>query len=91
MVKSFKHKGLKQLFENGSSHLVNQQQKDKCLRRLDALEVALQPDDMNFPGFGFHGLQGNPKRYAVTITGNWRITFEWEGQDAINVDFEDYH
>lgn len=79
------------LFEKGNSTKVNPQHKDKCLRRLDALDAALQPEDVNIPGFGFHGLEGKPKRYAVTITGNWRITFEWEGVDAINIDLEDYH
>ncbi len=91
MVKSFRHKGLQELFEKGRTNRINPQNKRKCLRRLDALDAALQPGDMNIPGFGFHGLKGNPKRYAVTITGNWRITFEWEEQDAVNVDFEDYH
>ena len=91
MIKSFKHKGLKQLFEEGSSSKVNPQQRAKCLRILDALDMALVPEDMNLPGWGFHGLQGKPKRYSVTITGNWRITFEWKASDAIAVNYEDYH
>jgi proteic killer suppression protein len=48
--------------------------------------------DMNIPGFGFHALKGDRRgEYAVTITRNWRITFRWRGEDAVNVDFEDYH
>lgn len=58
---------------------------------LDALEAATEPADMNLPGFGFHGLQGKPKRYAVSASGNWRITFGWEDADAVDVDLEDYH
>jgi proteic killer suppression protein len=46
---------------------------------------------MNIPGFGFHGLNGNPKRYAVSINGNYRITFGWDGQNATKLDLEDYH
>lgn len=91
MIKSFKHKGLKQLFETGKSAKVNQQQKAKCMRLMDALDEALQPEDMNIPGFGFHGLEGKPKRYGVSVTGNWRITFGWKGEDAIHVNLEDYH
>jgi proteic killer suppression protein len=46
---------------------------------------------MNIPGLRFHGLQGDPKRYAVDASGNYRITFGFEGEDAIAVDIEDYH
>ena len=91
MIKSFQHKGLKQLFEKGSSAKINQQHKAKCLRLLDALDAATLPQEMNIPGFGFHGLEGNPKRYAVSVSGNYRITFEWEGKDAMQVLYEDYH
>ena len=75
----------------GKSARVNQQQRDKCIRLMDALDEALQPEDMNIPGFGFHGLEGNRKRYSVSVTGNWRITFGWQGEDAIQVNLEDYH
>jgi len=97
MIKSFKHKGLEQLFETGRSAKVNQQQKAKCMRLMDALDEALQPEDINIPGFGFHGLEGKPKRYgvsvsvSVSVSGNWRITFGWKGEDAIHVNLEDYH
>lgn len=57
-----------------------------------ALAAAGHPEDMNLPGFGFHGLTGfNPKRYAVSVSGNWRITFAFDGEDAVDVDLEDYH
>jgi proteic killer suppression protein len=95
MIKSFQHKGLKQLFELGTSAKINQQHKAKCIRLLDALNVAVLPEDMNIPGFDFHGLEGEkkgqPKRYAVSVSGNYRITFEWEGKDAMQVLYEDYH
>lgn len=91
MIRSFRHKGLKQLFEKGVSSKVNAQQRDKCIRLLDALDAAAQPEDMNLPGFGFHGLEGKPKRYGIIVTANWRITFGFDGVDAINVLLEDYH
>jgi proteic killer suppression protein len=58
---------------------------------MDALEAALEPDDMNIPGWGFHPLKGKPKRYSVNVTGNWRITFGWQNEDAIHINLEDYH
>ena len=54
------------------------------------LEVAGQPEDMNIAGFRFHGLQGKPKRWSVRVTGNYRITFGWLGDSALDVDFEHY-
>jgi proteic killer suppression protein len=91
MIKTFKHKGLKKLFETGRYSKVNVQQVSKLLRLMDALDALLLPEDMDIPGFGFHPLRGAPKRYAVVVTGNYRITFGWEGQDAIKLDLEDYH
>jgi toxin HigB-1 len=59
---------------------------------LDALDAATRPRDLDLPGFGFHAMKGDRRgQYAVTITRNWRITFRWLGEDAIEVDFEDYH
>ena len=55
------------------------------------LEVAGQPEEMNVAGFRFHGLHGNPKRWSVWVTANFRITFGWSGDKALDVDFEDYH
>lgn len=91
MIKSFRHKGLEELFTTGNSKKIRKDHQARCLRRLDALDAAEAPEEMNIPGFRFHGLQGNPKRYAVSVTGNYRITFEWEGKDAHVVDYEDYY
>ena len=56
------------------------------------MAAAGRPEDMNLPGFAFHGLAGfDPKRYAVSVSGNWRITFAFDGEDAVDVDLEDYH
>jgi toxin HigB-1 len=62
---------------------------ETILARLDA---ALVPDDLNLLGYRFHGLKGQDRgRYAVDASGNWRITFAWDGKDAIDIDLEDYH
>ena len=91
MIKSYKHKGLKELFETGKSRRVKYEFHDRCIRRMDVLKDSTVPEDMNIPGFRFHGLNGNPKRYSVWVSGNYRLTFGWEGADAIKLDLEDYH
>ncbi|MCF8189589.1 MAG: type II toxin-antitoxin system RelE/ParE family toxin, partial [Sulfuritalea sp.] len=64
----------------------------KIERILDRLDASKEPDDMSLPGYKFHALKGERKgEYAVSVSGNWRITFDFDGQDAINVNLEDYH
>jgi len=59
---------------------------------LDRLDAAARPEDMNLPGYRFHRLTGERKgTFAVSVTGNWRITFRFDGEDAVDVDLEDYH
>ncbi len=59
---------------------------------LDALDVATKPEEMNVPGCRFHRLQGDRAgSYGVSVTGNWRITFAFDGEHAIDVNLEDYH
>ena len=91
MIKSFQHKGLKELFLTGKSAKVTAVLQERCLRRLDALQQAVVPIDMNVPGFDFHALRGKPKRYSVHVNGPWCITFEFNRGDAVRVDFEQYH
>jgi len=64
---------------------------DGALQILDALDVATVPEDMNVPGWNFHGLQGKPKRYTTHVNGPWCITFEFEDGDALRVNLEQYH
>ena len=91
MIKTFRHKGLKELFEHGSTGRIQRNLHDRCQRRLDALNEAGIPEDMNIPGFDFHSLQGfSPARYTVHVNGPWCITFEFEDGDACRVDFEQY-
>jgi proteic killer suppression protein len=91
MIRTFKHKGLKELFRDGTSAKVGAVLQDRCLQILDALDLAVVPEDMNVPGWNFHGLQGKPKRYTTHVNGPWCITFEFEDGDALRVDLEQYH
>ena len=88
MIKSFRYKGLAELFERGYSRKVKQDLQSRSLRRLDALDQAESLTDLILPGFNFHGLQGMPKRYSIHVNGPWCITFEWEDGDALKVDLE---
>ncbi|MFZ3262633.1 MAG: type II toxin-antitoxin system RelE/ParE family toxin [Terriglobales bacterium] len=91
MIKGFRHKGLEELRRTGRTRRIGADHVRKCVRILQLLEVARQPEDLNIAGFHFHGLKGSPKRWSVRVTGNYRITLGWLGEDALDVDFEDYH
>ena len=91
MIRTWRHKGLKQLFVGGTSAKVRPDQQRRSLRILDALKEAERPEDMNIPGWNFHVLQGKPKRWAVAVNGPWRMTFEFERGDALNLSLEQYH
>lgn len=92
MIKNFRHKGLKQLFETGKSRSVAADLTARLIRQLDLLNRATGPADMNLPGNRLHELKGDRKgTWSVTISGNWRLTFTFQGTDATDVDLEDYH
>ena len=91
MIKTFRHKQLEALWETGRSRIDKRLHK-RILRRLDMLDVAPAPEDMNIPGFDFHMLRGFvPTRYTVHVNGPWCITFEFRDGDAHSVDFTHYH
>jgi proteic killer suppression protein len=92
MVRSFRSKALRRFAEDGDASKLSVQNPARIRRILLALDTARSPEAMNIPGLRFHPLKGGEKgRYAVDASGNWRITFGWDGEDAINVDLEDYH
>ena len=91
MIKSFKHRGLAELFKRGRSRKIKQDLQYRALRRLDALDQAESLTELSIPGFDFHGLQGAPKRYSIHVNGPWCITFEWEEGDASKINLEQYH
>jgi toxin HigB-1 len=91
MVGGFRHKGLEELFLTGKTRRIGAPYLRKCMRILQSLEVAVQPEEMNLAGYRFHSLHGAPQRWSVRVTANYRITFAWSGENAEDIDFEDYH
>ena len=92
MIVRFRHKGLERLFATGNASGVSAQHARKIRLILGLLSVAREPAAMNAPGLRFHALVGDRRgQYAVSVSGNWRIVFEFDGADATNVDLVDYH
>lgn len=92
MIKSFLHKGLKAYFESGKKSGIQPHHAPRIGRQLARLDLAKGPADMNMPGWGLHPFTGDlAGHYAITVNGNWRITFRFEGEDAVLADYQDYH
>jgi toxin HigB-1 len=92
MIRSFRSKALRRLAEQGDASKLSVPNVRRVEAILARLEGALAPEDLNLPGYRFHGLKGKDKgRYAVDASGNWRITFAWDGRNAVDIDLEDYH
>ena len=92
MILRFRHKGLEKLFSTGNPSGVSAQHARRIQLILAQLNVALAPTMMDAPGLKFHALKGERKgQYAVSVSGNWRIVFAFDGEDATDVDLVDYH
>ena len=92
MIRTFRHKGLRLLFETGGGRGVQAAHVRRITDILDLLNAAARPGDMNFPGSHLHPLKGELAGYwAVRVSGNWRIVFRIEKGDALDVDYVDYH
>ena len=92
MIKSWRHKGLKELFQEDTHKGVRPDMANRLRRRLDVLDAADSLQALGLPGFRLHPLSGNMSgRYSISVTGNWRITFRFENGDVFDVDLEDYH
>ncbi|MCH8510217.1 MAG: type II toxin-antitoxin system RelE/ParE family toxin [Kiritimatiellae bacterium] len=92
MIKSFRHAGLEKFFSTGSKAGIQTQHAKRLTLILGRLHASSAPRDMNLPGLRLHELTGNRKgTWSVSVSGNWRITFQFQGEDAILVDYEDYH
>ena len=92
MIRGFRHKGLAKFFETGSKPGIQAQHVARLRLILGRLGAATSPNDMALPGLELHPLKGNQRgRWAVSVSGNWRITFGFVGKDADAVDYEDYH
>jgi len=92
MIKSFAHKGLEDFHKTGSKKGIIPEHARKLDFILDRLEASTDPKDMSLPGFALHSLKGQEKNtWSVKVNGNWRVTFQFQGEDVIIVDYRDYH
>jgi proteic killer suppression protein len=92
MIKGWRHKGLKKFYETGSKAGIQPRHAEILRMLLLQLASAIQATDMNTPGNYFHSLSGDLEGYySIKVSGNWRLIFQFEGEDAILVDYVDYH
>ena len=92
MIKSFKHRGLEKYFCNDDQSRINPKHISRITRILDRLDASVKPQDMNLPGYKLHKLSGKAKgAWSVWVSGNWRITFKFDKNNAVDVDYIDYH
>jgi len=92
MIESFRHKGLRRLFETGNASGVQASHAKRLRLQLVALDTAKSIEDMDIPGFRLHPLKGSMKgRWSISVNGNWRITFEFREGNTYVLDYEDYH
>jgi toxin HigB-1 len=92
MIKSWQHKGLKEFFLTGNKKSIMPVHKKRLKIILQRLNAAIQAEDMKTPGMNFHELRGDLKGfYAVSVSGNWRVIFAFEDNDAHLLDYLDYH
>ncbi|MDR2213006.1 MAG: type II toxin-antitoxin system RelE/ParE family toxin [Pseudomonadales bacterium] len=92
MIRRFRHKGLEAFFHTGSTAGIQAKHAKRLRLQLGRLDAASEPKDMNVPGWELHPLKHDLKNHwAVSVNGNWRMTFTFEGTDADLVDYQDYH
>ena len=92
MIRSFRHRGLRRLYERGDSSRVRTDQADRIVLALADLDDARRPSDLDLPGYRLHPLKGDLKGFwSISISGNWRIIFRFDDGDAYDVDLVDYH
>jgi toxin HigB-1 len=92
MIKSFRHKGIQNFFKTGSRAGIQSEHAEKLRRQLTVLNSASKPEELNIPGWRLHPLKDDlAGHWSVRVSGNWRLTFRFEGENAILVDYQDYH
>jgi proteic killer suppression protein len=92
VIRSFRHAGIELFFTTGSKAGIQPKHAEKLRQQLFALTNARSPQDLNAPGWRLHRLKGfSPSRWSIDVSGDWRLTFAFEGNDAILIDYEDYH
>ncbi len=92
MIKSFKHKGLERFFNSGTTRGIQATHANKLRMQLAALDTAQSIEDLDIPGYRLHPLKGNKQGiWSITVSGNWRVTFEFTDGNVYIVNYEDYH
>ena len=91
MIKSFWHKGLKELYVTRKCARIRPDLQERCYERLSVIDAARSLQALNLPGLHLHPLRGRPVRHSIRVNGPWRITFEWVAGDAWRLDLEQYH
>jgi proteic killer suppression protein len=92
VIRSFRHRGIERFFQTGSKAGIQPRHATRLRILLTTLNLASSPLDMNREGWDWHPLKGELKEHwAVSVSGNWRLTFAFERGDAILVDYQDYH
>ncbi|MBI1814897.1 MAG: type II toxin-antitoxin system RelE/ParE family toxin [Deltaproteobacteria bacterium] len=92
MIRRWRHKGLRAFFESGNTRGIRPEHARRLRLVLARLDASAEPRDMNLPGLRLHPLKGRLKgAWAVDVSGNWRVVFRFEGKDAVDVDYVDYH
>lgn len=92
MIKTFKHKGLKVFFETGKTSGIQPKHAKKLRMQLAAIHTATEVEDINIPGFSLHPLKGERSNiWSISVSGNWRVTFEFKEGNAYILNYEDYH
>ena len=92
MIKSFKHKGLRNFYKSGKTTGIQAEHEKRIRLQLSALDTATKISDMDIVGFNLHPLKGQRKEiWSIKVSGNWRITFKFENGNAYILNYEDYH
>ena len=92
MIKDFRHKGLRLFFESGDVRGVQAKHINRLRMQLSALDTATEISDMDIPGYRLHPLKGKRKGvWTISVSGNWRLTFEFTDGNVYLLDYEDYH
>jgi proteic killer suppression protein len=92
VIRSFRHKGIERFFRTGSKAGIQPKHAERLRLQLFALDNAKAPNDMNAPGWRLHPLHRDLEgHWAVDVSGNWRLLCAFEGEDAVLVDYQDYH
>lgn len=92
MIKSFRHKGVEKFYRTGSKAGIQPNHAERLKEQLFMLDNARSAADLNVPGWRLHQLSGDLRgHWAIKVSGNWRLTFKFEGADTVFVDYQDYH